>query len=137
MLENDFQHRLICFLLYRLTPFVHSIGSFRSLRFTVGWPLKSCAHTVIFPSVSGPSAVRRKPRKVPIFSRHEVVIEALYQLYRMNTTLVVLFMRNMLCILFSTPGNINSQQYTPLDILHLWSHTQWVNIPFQSHQFHM
>ena len=35
-------------------------------RFTVGWPLKSCTHTGIFPSVSGSSAVKRKPRKVPI-----------------------------------------------------------------------
>ena len=41
------------------------IGTFRSLRFTVGWPLKSCTHTVIFPSVSGHPTVKRKPRKVP------------------------------------------------------------------------
>ena len=33
------------------------IGTFRSLRFTVGWPLKSYTHTGISPSVSGPSAV--------------------------------------------------------------------------------
>ena len=42
------------------------LGTFRSLRFTMGWPLKSCTHTGIFPSVSGPSAVKRKLRKVPI-----------------------------------------------------------------------
>ena len=42
------------------------IGTIRSLRFTVGWPLKSCTHTGIFPSVSGHPAVKRKPRKVPI-----------------------------------------------------------------------
>ena len=30
-----------------------------------GWPLKSCTHTGIFPSVSGHPAVKRKPRKVP------------------------------------------------------------------------
>ena len=34
----------------------------------MGWPLKSCTHTGIFPSVSGPSAIRRKSRKVPIMS---------------------------------------------------------------------
>ena len=40
--------------------------TFRSLRFTVGWPLrKSCAHTGIFLSVSGHPAVKRKLRKVP------------------------------------------------------------------------
>ena len=33
--------------------------------FCGGWPLKSCTHTGIYPSVSGPSAVKRKPRKVP------------------------------------------------------------------------
>ena len=47
------------------TAFTQIIGTFRSLRFTVGWPLKSCTHTGIFPSVSGPSAVKCKPRKVP------------------------------------------------------------------------
>ena len=43
------------------------VGTFRSLRFVVGTPLKSCTHTgiLIFPSVSGSSAVKRKPRKVP------------------------------------------------------------------------
>ena len=33
-----------------------------------GWPIKSCTHTGIFPSVSGPSAVKRKLRKVPIYA---------------------------------------------------------------------
>ena len=47
-------------------PNVTILGTFRSLRFTVGWPLKSCTHTGIYPSVGGPSAVKRKPRKVPI-----------------------------------------------------------------------
>ena len=32
-----------------------------SLRFTVGWPLKSCTHTGIFPSVSGHPTVKRMP----------------------------------------------------------------------------
>ena len=40
------------------------LGTFRSLRFTVGWPLKSYTHTGIFPSVSGSSAIKRKLRKV-------------------------------------------------------------------------
>ena len=35
--------------------------------FTVGWPLKSCTHTGIFPSVSGHPTEKRKPRKVPIY----------------------------------------------------------------------
>ena len=42
------------------------LGTFRSLRFTVGWPLKSCIHTGIFPSVSDRSAVKRKPWIVSI-----------------------------------------------------------------------
>ena len=41
------------------------IGTFRSLRFTVGTPLKSCTHTGIFPSVSGHPTVKRRLRKVP------------------------------------------------------------------------
>ena len=49
------------------------LGTFRSLRFVVGWPLKSCTHTVIFPSVSGSSAVKRKPRKVPIASQIKIL----------------------------------------------------------------
>ena len=48
-----------------VTPPPRVIGTFRSLRFTVGWPLKSCTHTGIFPSVSGHPTVKRKPRKVP------------------------------------------------------------------------
>ena len=39
----------------------YTIGTFRSLRFVVGWPLKSCTHTGVFPSVSGHPAVKRKP----------------------------------------------------------------------------
>ena len=35
---------------------------------TVGWPLKSCTHTGIFPSVSGHPTVKRRLRKVPIIS---------------------------------------------------------------------
>ena len=38
--------------------------TFRSRRFTVGWPLKSCTHTGKYPPVSGPSAVKRNPRNV-------------------------------------------------------------------------
>ena len=52
-------------LYHRLVPLV-ILGTFRSLRFMVGWPLKSCTHTGIFPSVSGPSAVKNKLRKVHI-----------------------------------------------------------------------
>ena len=45
------------------------LGIFRSLRFTVGWPLlKSCTHTGIFPSVSGHPIAKRRLRKVPIIS---------------------------------------------------------------------
>ena len=55
-------------LLFYSYMYIHLLGTFRSLRFTVGWPLKSCTHTGIFPSVSGPSAVKRKPRKVPIMT---------------------------------------------------------------------
>ena len=44
-------------------PALQTIGTFRSLRLTVGWPLKSCTHTGIFPSVSGHPAVKRKPAK--------------------------------------------------------------------------
>ena len=39
----------------------------RSLRFTVGWPLMSCTHTGISPSVSGHPTVKRRLRNVPIY----------------------------------------------------------------------
>ena len=45
------------------------LGTFRSLCFVVGWPLKSCSHSGIFPSVIGSSTVKRKSRKVPIIDR--------------------------------------------------------------------
>ena len=57
-----------------------TLGTFRSLHITVGWPLKSCTHTGIFPSVSGHPTVQRRLQKVPNFSARWPILPMLRNL---------------------------------------------------------
>ena len=86
----DLQFEMLpCYLIYN--PLVTLlIGTFRSLRFTVGWPLKSCTHTGIFPCVSGHPTVKRKPRKVPTKTLHggaPLIYCYIYKLFASGNTL--------------------------------------------------